>query len=78
MVKAMNSIVEIGEQDDGTFIARSQNDIILVYNGREVWTAIKREGAKKATRYFKNNAVKNITKIQKTALRKWLENLLFK
>ncbi|MDR2905008.1 MAG: hypothetical protein LBU73_03535, partial [Helicobacteraceae bacterium] len=78
IVKAMKSIVEIGEKDDGRLIARSKNDITLVYNGREVWTAIQHENGREAANYFKKEAVKNITKIQKTALRKWLENLLFK
>ncbi|MDR2906271.1 MAG: hypothetical protein LBU73_10015 [Helicobacteraceae bacterium] len=54
------------------------DNITLVYNGREVHTAFQRESEKKAARYFKDNAVKNIVKIQKTALRRWLENLLFK
>jgi hypothetical protein len=78
MVKAMNSIVEIGEQNNGRLIARCQNDMILVYNGSEVCTAFQRKNGREAAGYFKDHAVKNIVKIQKTVLRKWLENLLSK
>jgi hypothetical protein len=67
VLSALNSIRRIAEHgiEQGRFIALCDNDIVLVLNQVEVWTAVKRANAKDALWYYNKNAIKSTEKVIK-------------
>ncbi|GHS87126.1 hypothetical protein FACS189487_02680 [Campylobacterota bacterium] len=68
---ALNSIKQIAQHNENPerAVAISQNNIALVFSGREVWTAIKFDNEKKALEYLRRCTIQSTEKVIK-----WKQN----
>jgi len=82
LISAMNSITEIAPHADvhGRYVALTQKNIVLVYQDKELWTAVQLPSKNKAKNYFKTSALKSqqeIIKWKKENLLSKLVNVIF-
>jgi hypothetical protein len=77
MIAAMNSIQRISEHahEPGRFVALTQKNIVLIYEGQEVYTAVQRESAKDALWYYRQSAIESKQEVFKWNKDTWLSKL---
>lgn len=68
LIKGLNSIEKIATQDNNRYIAKTSNNLAIVFNGNQIVTVIPFNNKKETEKYFKDRALK--TEI----IKRWWQN----
>lgn len=58
LIKGLNSIEKIATQDNNRYIAKTSNNLAIVFNGNQIVTLIPFSNKKETEKYFKDRALK--------------------
>jgi hypothetical protein len=77
VISAMNNVLSVAthKNGDGRLVVLAKNNIVMIYDGGQILTAVKRKSASDAKEYFLNTSENPTLKVKKWQIGKLLSAL---